>query len=178
MRPVFSNILLIAGDGRNVGKTSFVVSIIRKFKDKKIHAVKVSPHFHPLQKNDKILFSGDHYQILEEFSKERAKDSSRFLEAGAEKVFYIQVKDYQLMMSFQKVFSLIPKGMPIVAEAGGLVRFLKPGLFIFMESNEQGTKNRQVKSGADLIVNLRDARVQTYTEQIEWMDDQWILKTD
>ena len=48
MRPKFENILLIAGSGQNVGKTTFACQLIQNVQNQKPIAVKITPHFHKL----------------------------------------------------------------------------------------------------------------------------------
>jgi len=178
VKPLYKNILLVAGDGRNVGKTSLALTLIKKFSKQGIYAIKVSPHFHHLQKDEHILYTNDQYQILEELNTERLKDSSRFLKAGAKRVFYIQTCDENLMESFLKVLSILPPDVPLLAEAGGLVHYIKAGLFLFVQDNKQLSKNRHIAAKADVILNKNYTGLQTWADHVEWLNDQWILKTN
>ena len=59
----FPNLLLVAGNGRNVGKTWLVCRIIEKIsQNQKVTAVKISSHYHPedadniISKTNDLLF--------------------------------------------------------------------------------------------------------------------------
>ena len=93
----FNHWLIIAGNGRNVGKTSLACSIINENSKKNtIIGLKFAPHFHPIEKNNKLIYKNANFTISEELNKEGSKDSSRMLAAGAQKVFYIQSLDDHL----------------------------------------------------------------------------------
>jgi len=90
MNQLFENILLIAGSGRNVGKTTFACKIIRAEKEKQIYAVKITPHFHKPTPGLLEFEKGNNWIIYEETNASTKKDSSLFLQSGAKKSFLIQ----------------------------------------------------------------------------------------
>ena len=71
------NSLIIAGTGQNVGKTTLVCNIISENKAYNIIALKISPHFHKLAINDKIISQTPNYTIVEETKTDTNKDSSK-----------------------------------------------------------------------------------------------------
>lgn len=151
MKPDFSNILLVAGNGQNSGKTTFVCSVIRRFaKTQPVMAVKISPHFHKLSERDHILEKTEAFTIVEEFSKNRNKDSSLMLQAGAKRVFFLLADDAHLLDAFLKVLEIIGTDQPVVCESGGLINVLKPGVFLFVYQNGQGTATTGKTSQADI----------------------------
>ena len=82
------NFLLIAGNGRNVGKTFLACKIIRQLsKKQEVIGVKVSPHIHPVNKG-KIIIKKNGFIIIEE-DQITQKDSSLLLQAGAQKVYFV-----------------------------------------------------------------------------------------
>jgi len=69
------NLLLIAGNGRNVGKTFLACKIIKELANKlKVIGLKVSPHFHDFEKS-RIIAQSDDYIVIEE-TQINQKDSS------------------------------------------------------------------------------------------------------
>jgi hypothetical protein len=127
-----NKILLIAGSGKNIGKTTLVCNIIKQNKDKNIVAIKVSPHFHKVE-NCKLLFSDNLYQIYKEQNLDGIKDSSKMLLAGAKAVYYIQAKDEALELAYKKISGLINSDCFVVCESGGLRDIIKPAIFLFIK---------------------------------------------
>lgn len=168
MKP-FPNILLVAGSGRNVGKTSVVERLIHGFKDHGIIALKVSPHFHALRGDEKLIRKTDGYTISEEINPDSTKDSSRFLRAGAQKVFFIQALGKNLKEAFIRTFDLLPENAAVIVESGGLRDFIQPSLFIYVKGKQNDNKPADYSSKADLITNLNDFN----TNRIIWTGKEW-----
>jgi hypothetical protein len=151
MKPDFSNILLIAGNGQNSGKTTFVCSVIRRFaKTQPVTAVKISPHFHKLSGRDHILDKTEAFTIVEEFSTDRNKDSSLMLQAGAKRVFFLLADDTHLLDAFLKVLEITGTDQPVVCESGGLINVLNPGVFLFVYQVGQETTTTRKTRQADI----------------------------
>ncbi|MBW6492504.1 MAG: molybdenum cofactor guanylyltransferase [Lentimicrobium sp.] len=130
----FRNILLIAGSGRNVGKTKLACEIITYFSKKQnVIGVKISQHSHPVGAGQKIIASGDEFTVVEEML-ESSKDSSRMKQAGAKKVFYIQTIPEKLSDAINSIRNEISTG-PVVCESGGLCKIIDPGVFIFVQED-------------------------------------------
>ncbi|MHC4872783.1 MAG: hypothetical protein ACYTFY_13155 [Planctomycetota bacterium] len=119
MKKSYPNILTLSGCSRNVGKTFFACNLISKFSSKKVIAVKITPHFHVLEDDEKVIYDLPQCKIIEESNVDRNKDSSRMLAAGAAKVYYIQIHDSKLPLVDDLIFSRIPHNVPVVCETGG-----------------------------------------------------------
>jgi len=115
-------LILISGNGQNVGKTTFACQLIK-------------PH---------TIFSNENFVLSIEKEKSTGKDSSRYLDAGADESFFLQVKDEHLDEASQYTFSFFPKETIIVVESGGIRNLLKPQLFFFL--NNIGDKKIKEKS--------------------------------
>ena len=100
---LFPNLLLIAGTGTKSGKTSLACKIIKQFRDLNITAIKISPHFHETTEGLISKSENKGYAIYEETNRETSKDTSRMLNAGAEKVYFAKVWDDQLFEVFKKI---------------------------------------------------------------------------
>ena len=148
------NMLLVSGVGRNSGKTSFLCEVIRRF-HKKFHvtAIKISPHFHdPEMENVIICNSG--YVISKETNPARAKDSSRFLNAGADTVYYVQAEDSSLPEAWEYLRNLLEPNAIIVCEGGRLRHLVTPGLFIlcnFFDKTRSKPGTDKLNSQADIL---------------------------
>jgi hypothetical protein len=126
-----NNLLMIAGTGRNVGKTMLACKLIGQFSHQGVVGIKVSPHFHQQAEGQKILVQNPDFIIIEETSAFTSKDSSRMLQAGASKVYYIQTHDRIIGEPFRIILSMLPENQPVICESGALLMFAKPALFFF-----------------------------------------------
>ena len=129
----YPNILLIRGTGRNVGKTLTACRIIgRLARDYKPAGVKISSHFHSLDPDERVIYHSDDLIVTEEH-RINGKDSSRMLQAGAQKVFYVQAKEHALAGALDEILKFLGDREPLVVESGGLHNYIEPGLTIFIE---------------------------------------------
>ncbi len=126
------NMLIIAGEGRNVGKTWLACRIIRQLSvSEDVTAMKISSHFHETDQQDIFFEKKGRYIILEEKSIS-GKDSSLMLQAGAKKVFFIMAPGEYLREAFLLVRPFLEEG-PVVCESGGLINIVQPGVFLFVK---------------------------------------------
>ena len=132
-------LILLAGAGQNVGKTTFACQVIQHIKSlhHKVYAIKISPHFH--EKNPpKTIFTSEQFILSLEDKKDSRKDTGRMLKAGADEVFFLQVTDEHLKEAFEYTMSFIPSDAFVVIESGALRELIKPALFFFLKnSNSQ-----------------------------------------
>jgi hypothetical protein len=127
------NLLLIVGTDRNAGKTTLASRIIANTADKlSLVAVKISPHFHELGPEEKVVFKTDRCVIVRETLSDSGKDSARFLLAGASEVYYMQVWDHELEDAFNELLKICGPGRPMIVESGWLRNLVEPGLFIIV----------------------------------------------
>lgn len=146
-------IVLLSGNGQNVGKTTFACQLIQHLKnlDQKVYALKISPHFHS-EHPPHCIFKDDRFILSLEKSISTGKDSSRYLEAGADESFILQVKDEYLKEGIDYTFSMIPKEVMVVAESGGLRRLIKPAIFLFLMKDSKDT----IKESATQLPDIAD----------------------
>ncbi len=147
------NMVLIAGDGRNVGKTTFAIKIIRHLSKRKgVIGIKVSPHIHNLNDDLKLIYRTPDFMVAEETARSM-KDSSLLLQAGAEKVYFIMAKDEFLEQAFSIIASRLDHDI-VVAESGGLIELITPGIFFFVrKKNDQITKQHYLKYQPIMVKN-------------------------
>jgi len=129
-----------------VGKTTVGCRIIEAFRKSNITAVKISSHFHEPQDHLILLERGQDYILWEEKSRESDKDSSKFLQAGATRSFYIQAAKDSSANAFQRLLELLPYSSPVVCESPSLARVIIPGALIIVT----GEKNDLSGSEKDL----------------------------
>ncbi|HYQ56945.1 MAG TPA: hypothetical protein VEP89_06305 [Draconibacterium sp.] len=128
----YPNLLLIAGNGRNVGKTYFACRIIESLSKKAtVTGLKISSHIHQ-HNNEDVLIKTQHYVILQE-KQITGKDSSLMLQAGAKQVFFIMAAPEYLQEAFEQLLAYLPD-TSVVCESGGLHEIINPGLFFFVQA--------------------------------------------
>jgi hypothetical protein len=140
-------LLVIAGNGRDSGKTTLACLIIQKFsREHQIIALKISPHRHRIASGGKIICDMENLYIAEETDAGNGKDSSRMLQAGASRSFFICSSEDQLPAAMDKILELADDHTLFVCESGGIRRFAEPGLFFVVcragiEDIKPGTQN-------------------------------------
>lgn len=170
----FPNILLIAGTGRNVGKTMLACKIIRYLSESmSVVAIKISSHLHKVENGQKMIVDMPNYQILEE-SLDTDKDSSRMKKAGAKKVIYIQTKQENLYEAFQAIEAEI-KDYPIVCESGGLNQCIKPGIFFLVTGNEIPDNKKYLLKDDPVLIKFYDGIPNVEIENIHYQNNKYQL---
>ncbi|MBI9069458.1 MAG: NTP transferase domain-containing protein [Salinivirgaceae bacterium] len=151
--PKWNNLLLVAGTDRNVGKTTFICNIIERIsKTHPIIAIKITPHFHELEENLPVIHKSENLVIVQEINNTTGKDSSRMLDAGAEKVYYVQAKDDQLKKAIVILEALLPNDKPIICESAALRYSIEPGCFVVLSHSNKITKNKAMISFAQIHI--------------------------
>jgi hypothetical protein len=151
-RNKFPKMILVAGDGRNVGKTFLACKIIRSLsKLNRVIGIKTSPHMHDLPKDAEIIASGPGFIVCIE-NQINSKDSSLMLQSGAEKVFFITAEKDRLDRAFESIKNEIA-GETVVAESGGLHELLNPGLFLFVKKSGRAIEKKTYLKYQPLIVH-------------------------
>lgn len=146
------NFLLVAGNGRNVGKTYFTCQIIQYLKQtNEVIGIKISSHFHPIGKN-KVIVQKKDFIIIEEKQISR-KDSSLMKQAGAQKVYFIMSGQENLERAFSYLEELLPE-KAIVCESGGLHDIINPGVFLYVNiKGKEIVKQNHLNFLPQLILN-------------------------
>jgi hypothetical protein len=170
-----NNILTISGTGRNVGKTSLACRIIDKLAGtQKLTAVKISPHFHNVDYHDALFSKPGAYSLYKENKKDRNKDSSKMLAAGADPVYYVQTNDIHLGDAWNKLSELIRNDEPVVVESGGLKELFDPGLSIIVMNPENKDMKKKRKSGHDEI-EMSFGKFDLLINNISYSQGRWQL---
>ena len=173
-------LLLIAGTGRNTGKTTLACKIIQKFSsDKTIIALKITPHFHRNIQSGKIIINENDIYIAAETDPTTGKDSSLMLKAGAQQSYFAMATDEHLGEVIKNIIKLIPSDALLICESGGLCDWVVPGVFLMMNRNDTeilkpGTERHKIL--ADKLITFDGENIDFEFDTIEITDNQWILK--
>ncbi|MEW6569807.1 MAG: hypothetical protein AB1390_01330 [Nitrospirota bacterium] len=129
----------IGGAHSGVGKTSLASLILKRLKG--WGAIKYT--------NTPLYCSIiDDIEIL----SEPGKDTKRLLDAGAEKVLWVQSPSSELGDVLPRAIEILSHLKGIMVEGNGAVEALKPDIVIFV----CGTKNEEFKKSAENLLNMAD----------------------
>lgn len=179
-----TNMLLIGGATRNVGKTSFTVSVIRRFSAKTpIVALKVKTiypndsFFHG--KKDKTPLSGN-YRITEETTQTGSEDTNRMLQAGANRVFRLKVKAPFIKEAFAVLQGIMgnKERFAWVCESNSLREVVQPGLFLLIahkDSDKMKPSAKRLQYLADQVVYTNGKTHAFSLEQLVFQNNRWEL---
>jgi molybdopterin-guanine dinucleotide biosynthesis protein len=176
MKTQFDTILIIAGSGRNVGKTTIACQLIESEKEKNVYAVKITPHFHSITPGLIEIEKNDNWIIFEETNANTSKDTSRYLKSGAKKSYLIQVVDTGLETAFNQLLENLPKLNPIIIESAALIEIIKPGLSLFVSSgkNKNNLKDKNLNVVSDLTFTFDGKNFQPSPQKISF-NKKWTL---
>ncbi len=182
MKKEVPNILLIAGTGRNVGKTTLACKIIQHFsRNIDITGIKISPHFYQYIGKTNIIVNSKNYVLMEEINPLNNKDSSRMLKAGASKVYYMQASNYNLKRALKDILFITGNQKPIVCESGELINYLIPGIFLMLTRSDVSCKKRIINNHKILVdtwLNFDGEEFDFSIDQISFSNNSWHLSTD
>ena len=99
-------------------------------------AIKVSSHLHEPSEGLILISEYPGYSIYEETNPSTGKDTSRMLQSGAAKVYYIEIIERDtLFKAVTEIVSKVPVNTPVICESVSLVDFVEPGVFALMISD-------------------------------------------
>ena len=134
LKPAPMPTLLIGGHSRDVGKTSVVVSLIAALPEFHWTAAKVTQYGHGVcSANGEPCdcATTDHaWAITEEKSRAGDTDTSRFLVAGAEKVFWIRTEQGRLAEAMPAFRQRVTGAQNLILESNSILKFLRPDLYL------------------------------------------------
>ena len=171
-------ILLISGSGRSVGKTIFMRRVIGKNAGQHLVAIKITPHFHEPTSGLVSLYETKNYRIYQETDITASKDSSLFLQAGAETVYYIQSTDAFLEEAFNLATEQLIPEQPIIVESVELRSIMIPEMFIFIQKDFEDVNPSalEMQKLADVVV-LSDSGQFSIDPATITFDQMWNIQT-
>ena len=124
--------LVIGGHTRNIGKTSVVAGLIAALPQFNWTAIKITQFGHGVcSANGEPCDceTADHtIAISEERDATTGTDTSRFLAAGARRVFWVRTRQGQLAEAMPRLRRLLADTPNIILESNSVLRFLQPDL--------------------------------------------------
>ena len=171
------NVLLIAGTGRNSGKTTLAVKIIEGIAPlHDLYAVKISPHFHRGTSGLRPVHTSAHFNLYEEQGGDPGKDSARMVLAGAGKVYYVEVEDPHLEAAFKALSGLFPREAPVVIESPALRKVMTPGVYFIVDHPHCKEKKSEVllsAKEAHAFINTDRADLDGVVGKLQFRKGSW-----
>ena len=153
------HMILIGSMGRNSGKTTLALELIRLWKDRfPVTAVKITsvdrekencPHGRGC--GACTGFSGDY--LLEEMKDGNGeKDTDKFVMAGAHRVFWLRSTRAALREAFTDFSITVPDDSLIICESNCLAQLLRPACFIMLSHS----RDYPGKPSAQAVIDRAD----------------------
>ena len=173
-RAPFPKMILVTGDGRNVGKTTFCMQIIRKLSTKaEVIAIKTTPHRHGLTEGLEIIAKTDEYTVALEKGVHQ-KDSALLLQAGAGKVYLIMADQQHIGMAFSHISEQVQHKI-CVAESGSLAAYIQPGFFFFIKDHTGEIKKSQYLELKPVVVTNLNRKFDFAPEKLDTINNELII---
>ena len=178
--PHLPHVLMIAGTGRNVGKTTLACRLITQTAKKfAVTAVKISPHMHQQEEPGEVLAETNDYLLLRERGSNSTKDSGRMLAAGATEVFYLQLRHRNLTTEFLKFLQHLPSSQPVIIESGALLELAQPGLFVLVKNKNGPAEKPGLDSlghPPDVVLNFENSEFDFDPGRISFTGEKWMIR--
>ena len=156
-------LVVVGGHSRSVGKTSVVAGLISSLRGFEWTAVKVTQYGHGIcSANGEPCecASGDHsWAVTQEHDRSGESDTSRFLLAGASRVYWARTEQGHLAEAMPTLRHRIASARNVIIESNSVVKFLRPDLYLtVLDPSQQDFKNsaREFLDRADAVI-LHDA---------------------
>ena len=127
-------IIVIGGHSRSVGKTSVVAGLISALPAFDWTAAKITQYGHGVcSANGEPCdcATGDHsWAISEEHDRQGDSDTSRFLIAGAARVFWVRTEQGRLAEAMPTFRQRIQGAKNVIIESNSILKFVRPDLYL------------------------------------------------
>jgi hypothetical protein len=182
-----SNILMLGAAERNVGKTEFACRLIAQYAaSRPVIGVKVTT----VRERDGRCPRGgkgcgvcsslqENYCITDESPDIDGKDTTRMLQAGAHKVYWLRVLDDFLKEGVADLLTRLPDKAVVILESNSARRVLQPGVFLVIK--EKGSSAikpscEAVVPHADQVLTFDGAGWDLPPERCVFEQGQWSLR--
>jgi hypothetical protein len=127
------SLIVIGGHSRNVGKTSVVAGLIAALPEYNWTALKITQYGHGVCSMDGEpchCATDDHsWAISEELDRSGESDTSRFLAAGAARVWWVRTEQGRLAEAMPTVRGKLAESKNAIVESNSILKFLRPDLY-------------------------------------------------
>jgi hypothetical protein len=127
-------IVVIGGHSRNVGKTSVVAGLIAGLPDCNWSAMKITQYGHgvcSLDGGSCHCATDDHtWGISQEKDRSGESDTSRFLLAGAARVWWVRTEQGRLAEAMPAIRRRLAESQNVILESNSILKFIHPHVYI------------------------------------------------
>lgn len=151
-------LIIVGGQAKNVGKTTFICNIICAFPDLKWTAAKVSNHSH-VAENCEVLMKGSQWRILQQNPGADHNDTARFLKSGASRALLVEADNNSLEEACTFLMQEISAAAAVIVESASAAEFVRYDLlFLLVDASQVDFKNsaKEQLDRADALV-IRDS---------------------
>ena len=128
------SLIIIGGHSRNVGKTSVVAGIISALPEFKWLAMKITQYGHGVCSGNgqscDCATASHTWAVTEERDRSGKSDTSRFLAAGAARVWWARTQQGHLGEALPAIRRLLAGSRNTILESNSILKFLRPDLYI------------------------------------------------
>jgi hypothetical protein len=161
------SLIVIGGHSRNVGKTSVVAGLIAALPEYNWTALKITQYGHGVCSMDGEpchCATDDHsWAISEELDRSGESDTSRFLAAGAARVWWVRTEQGRLAEAMPTVRGKLAESKNAIVESNSILKFLRPDLYLTVLD----PATADFKRSAQEFLDRADAVILHQSETIE-----------
>jgi hypothetical protein len=161
-------VVVIGGHTRNVGKTSVVAGLIAALPELHWTALKITQYGHNVcaaNGESCDCATADHsHAITEERDRTGDTDTSRFLIAGADRVFWVRTRIGELAAALPKIRQIIDSSINVIVESNSIMKFLRPDLYLTVLD----PANQDFKDSARWALDRADAILIHESTEVAW----------
>jgi hypothetical protein len=129
-------LVVVGGHSRNLGKTAVVAGLIRRFRDRRWTAIKITQYGHGMCTDGGGVCGcesqGEHPFTLSEEYEPNGTDSGRFLAAGARRSFWLRTRQGQLAGAAGTLERILAESPNAIVESNSVVELLRPDVFLML----------------------------------------------
>jgi hypothetical protein len=157
-------IVVIGGHSRSVGKTSVVAGLIAALPEFHWTALKITQYGHGVCSADGQACdcaTDDHsWAISEEKNRGGDSDTSRFLAAGAERVWWVRTEQGRLAEAMPALRAKLAGAANVIFESNSVLKFIRPELYLTVLDPAQADFKNSAREFLDLAsaVILHEAK--------------------
>ena len=179
--------IMVGSSGRNVGKTELACALIRRTAPTQdIIGLKITA----VDEADGTCPRGGEgcgvctsltgpYSITEEAEESEGKDTTRLLQAGAKRVFWLRVLKSDLKEGWLALLDMVGNDTISVCESNTSRNIIQPDLFLMVHNPDKEDYKASAAAVAHRVDRTLTFNGKTFTpdlENITIVDDSWILK--
>jgi hypothetical protein len=150
-------VVVIGGHSRNVGKTSVVAGLIAALPEFNWTALKITQYGHgvcSLDGESCHCATDDHtWAISEEQDRSGESDTSRFLAAGAARVWWVRTEQGRLAEAMPAIRRRLGEADNVILESNSVLKFVRPDIYLTVLD----PATEDFKKSAQEFLDLADA---------------------